>query len=100
MHEILSKRKLQLFFYFTAPVYTRLQYSSQPQQNVVYEALTTGASPVLSQLPVQQQTTRDTYPQPPTTGLYTGPPSYDDFLKNENKYWIHDSPAETKEERI
>nr|XP_022298130.1 uncharacterized protein LOC111107288 isoform X2 [Crassostrea virginica] len=52
-----------------------------------------GTSPVLSQLPVQQQTTRNTYPQPPTAGLYTGPPSYDDFLKNEKKYGIHDSPA-------
>ena len=87
--------KIATFFVFNfiAPVYTHLQYSSQPQQNVAYEILTTGTSPVLSQLPVQQQTTRNTYPQPPTAGLYTGPPSYDDFLKNEKKYGIHDSPA-------
>ncbi|XP_078310074.1 uncharacterized protein LOC111107288 [Crassostrea virginica] len=68
-----------------APVNTHLQYSSQPQQNAAFGIPTSGASPVLSQLPVQQQTTMAIYPQPTTTGLSTGPPSYDDFLKKENK---------------
>ena len=62
-----------------------MQYSSQLQQNIAYEIPATGASPSVSQPPVQQQTTGATNPQPPSNELSTVPPSYEVVMKKESE---------------
>ena len=77
MPEIFSKRAFQYYWFgfaFTSSV-NYVQYSSQPQQNIAYGIPATGASPSVSQPPVQQQTTGATNPQPPSNELSTVPPN-------------------------
>ena len=73
-----------------------MQYSSQLQQNIAYDIPATGAFPPVSQLPVQQQTTGATNPQPPSNELSTAPPSYEDVMKRKSEVWTDDLPAESK----
>ena len=87
MPEILSNRAFQYYWFgfaFTSSV-NYVQYSSQSQQNIAYGIPATGASPSVSQPPVQQQTTVATNPQPPSNELSTVPPSYEVVMKKESK---------------